>query len=293
MQPAMPSSVGVWATAWGEALLEDAELLRTAYQLNNRSPLGSAAGFGVPVPIDRTLTAKLLGFNGLCHNVLHASNARGKMEAVILDALGAVMLTLSRLAQDLMLYTLPEFGYFSIPKEFGTGSSIMPNKNNPDVLELVRGKTAGVLAAGDRIKGLIKAAPGGYNRDIQEAKEPFMEGLAVTRHTLRIMTRHIEGLTIHKDRLLAGFEPGVFATDKALEMVADGTPFRDAYHYVKDHLHELDTADPYAALKAKTHEGATAGLDFAAYRSQVRDLKKWTRSEKSKEARIRNALLPL
>ena len=128
LQPAMPSSVALWATAHAESLLDDLELVQAAYHTNDRSPLGSAAGYGVPLPIDRQLTSDLLDFERPIHNVLYASNARGKCESVILDACAQVMSTLSRLAEDVVLYTMPEFGYFVLPREYCTGSSIMPQK---------------------------------------------------------------------------------------------------------------------------------------------------------------------
>ena len=186
MQPGMPSSVGLWASSFTEELTDGLQLLRTAYAINNRSPLGSAASYGVPLPINRKLVADLLAFDGPCHNVLYANNARGRVESIILGALSQVMLTLSRLAQDLMLFTMPEFAYFVLPAEYCTGSSIMPQKKNPDVLELVRAKTSRVAAAAEGVYALLKGLPTGYNRDLQEAKEPFMEGLATTRASLRI-----------------------------------------------------------------------------------------------------------
>lgn len=269
MQPAMPSSVGLWATAQAEGLLDDLHPLFAAARMNHRSPLGSAAGYGVPLPIDRQLVSDLLHFDAPVHNVLYASIARGKIECVVLQALGQVMLTLSRIAQDLMLYTLPEFAYFRFPPAFGTGSSIMPNKNNPDVLELVRGKTAVVLAHAHAVEGILKASPSGYNRDLQEAKEPFMEGLRITRASLRVLTRLVEGLEADEAALLRGFSPGVFATDRALELVGGGMPFRDAYHHVKNHLGELEAMDPKASVGLKTHLGGTAGLDFDGYRQRL------------------------
>ncbi len=270
MQPAMPSSVGVWGTSFAEAVLEDLSSLRHVYTLNDQCPLGAAAGYGVPLPIDRQLTSDLLGFSRPIHNVSHAINARGKLEMQILQALGQLMVTVSRIAQDLMLYTLPEFGYFRIPKAFGTGSSIMPNKNNPDVLELLRSKAALVLGYGQSVSMILHAAPGGYNRDLQDTKEPFLEGLAVTRASVRILARCVEGLEVNADRLRAAFDGGVFATDVALAKVAEGMPFRDAYHYVKEHLTELDSADPDVAIARKTHLGSTAGLDFGLYRGRIR-----------------------
>ena len=269
MQPAMPSSVGLWAGAHAEALLDDAALVLAAYQLNDQCPLGAAASYGVPLPIDRQLVSDLLGFSRPVNNVLHAINSRGKLEGVILGALAQVMLTLSRLAQDLMLFTMPEFGYFELPAAFCTGSSIMPQKRNPDVLELVRSRAARVTACQTAVLDIVRSAPTGYNRDLQDAKEPFMEGLAMTRATLRILTPLMAGTRINREALLKGFTPDVFATDRALELVAGGMPFRDAYHHVKAYLHELQAVDPVAAVAKKTHLGAPAGLDFAATAERI------------------------
>ncbi len=275
MQPAMPSSVGLWASAWAEGLLEDLVLLKAAYGLNDECPLGSAASYGVPVPIDRQLTSDLLGFSKPVHNVLHANQARGKMEAVILSALGQVMLTLSRLAQDLILFSMPEFGYFRLPAEFTTGSSIMPQKRNPDVLELLRAKAAKVLSQAALVAEILRAAPSGYNRDLQEAKEPFLEGLETAIASLRIMRPLMEGLEVDGAALRRAFGPEVFATDRALELVAGGMPFRDAYHEVKANLDALTDRSPDEALAAKRHLGAPMGLDFAALEARAKEAGDW------------------
>ena len=269
LQPAMPSSVGLWASAHAEALLDDAAIVLSAYHLNDQCPLGAAASYGVPLPIDRQLVSDLLGFSRPVGNVLHAINSRGKLESVILGALTQVMLTVSRLAQDLVLFTMPEFGYFVLPDAFCTGSSIMPQKKNPDVLELVRSRAARVTACQTAVLDIVRSAPSGYNRDLQDAKEPFMEGLAMTRATLRILAPLIAGLGVNREALREAFTPDVFATDRALELVAGGMPFRDAYHYVKAHLDELQNTDPAAALAKKTHLGAPAGLDFAATAGRI------------------------
>lgn len=281
MQPAMPSSVGLWATSYAEAVLEDLESLKHVYRLNDQCPLGAAAGYGVPLPIDRQLTSDLLGFAQPLHNVAHAIQARGKMEYQILQAMGQLMITLSRIAQDLMIFTLPEFGYFKIPKAFGTGSSIMPNKNNPDVLELIRSKAALVLGYGSAVGHILHAAPGGYNRDLQDAKEPFLEGLATTTASVRILARCVAGLEINPERLRGAFDGGVFATDAALALVAKGLPFRDAYHQVKARLADLENEDPDAAIALKTHLGATAGLDFGLYRSRISDIRQFTTAQRA------------
>jgi len=262
MQPAMPSSAGLWATAFAEELLEDVEILESAFRMCDRCPLGSAASYGVPLDIDRQRTSDLLAFREPIHNVLYANNARGKLEAVVLHAMAQVMLTLSRLAQDLILFMMPEFGYFRMPAEYGTGSSIMPQKNNPDVLELIRAKTARVQGHAGTVFEIVRAAPTGYNRDLQEAKEPLMQGIEITRQSLAVLPDMIRDLSVDRAACIRAFTPGVFATDRALELVAEGMPFRDAYHHVKEHLAELADIDPVAAVANKKHLGAPAGLDF-------------------------------
>ena len=291
MQPAMPSSVGLWASAWAESLLDDLALLRTAYELNDRCPLGSAASYGVPLPIDRRLTSDLLGFAAPVHNVLHANQARGKLESIILSALGQAMLTLSRLAQDLILFSMPEFGYFRLPAEFTTGSSIMPQKRNPDVPELLRAKAAKVLAYANLVAEIVRAAPSGYNRDLQETKAPFMEGFELAISSLRILTPLVAGLEVDAAALRRGFGPEVYATDRALELVAQGMPFRDAYHQVKANLDQLAGFDPDAALAAKRHLGAPLGLDFKALDAQARAAAQWAVGERKRYAAKRAALL--
>jgi argininosuccinate lyase len=291
MQKAMPSSVGLWASAHAESLLDDVVLLMTAYELNDQNPLGAAAGYGVPLPIDRDMVTRLLGLSRTVHNVLYAGNARGKHEAVILQAAGQVMVTLSRLAQDLILFSMPEFGYFSLPAEFGTGSSIMPQKVNPDVLELMRARGAKVIAHGGFVLDVIRASPSGYNRDIQEIKEPFMDGLAITSASLRILVPMLRGLRVHRKALEAGFTPDVFATDRALELVGEGMPFRDAYQYVKSHLDELAARNPYQAIARKTHEGAPAGLDFDAMATRTAAARAFAREERRTFHRALSRLL--
>ena len=256
----------------------------------DRCPLGFAAGYGVPLPIDRALTSRLLGFDGPIHNVIHASQSRGKCESIVLDAMGQVMLTLSRLAEDLILFSMPEFSYFSLPPEYCTGSSIMPQKYNPDVMELVRAKAAKVLGHGCGIATLLKAMPGGYNRDLQEVKELVMDGMTTTRQTLRILGLMVPGIAVNGDRLRQAFTPGVFATDRALDMVADGMPWRDAYHAVRDNLEALVDVDPDAAIALKTHEGATAGLDFGLLKGRVKQVKQQARTRRN---RIQRAFVRL
>ena len=272
LQPAMPSSVGVWATGHAEMLLDQTENLEAAYRLNDLCPLGSAAGYGVPLPLDRKRTSDLLGFARPLHNVFGASMARGEDEAALLSALAQLMSVLSRLAEDMILFSMPEFGYFRLPRAYCTGSSIMPQKYNPDVLELVRSKTAQVLGLATASLSLLHAMPGGYNRDLQDCKGLYMKGLSIARTTLRILTKVVAGMSIDEDALRRGFISGVFATDVALRKVAAGTPWREAYHQVRDNLEALSSEDPDAAVAAKTHAGATAGLDWSFYAERMEAL---------------------
>lgn len=291
MQPAMPSSVGLWASAHAESLLDDVSLLMAVYEINDQCPLGSAASYGVPLPIDRELTASLLGFSRPVHNVLYANNARGKIESLILQAMSQTMLSLSRLAQDLMMFTMPEFGYFRLPAEYGTGSSIMPQKNNPDVVELVRARVARVMACEVAVMDIARSLPSGYNRDLQETKGPFMEGLATTRACLRSMAQMVDRMQVDEAALVKGFSPGVFATDRALELVSQGMPFRDAYHYIKANLSELDSMDAAGSVAKKTHLGAPAGLDFGWYADRVKAGREWQAGEWASHCRTVSKLM--
>lgn len=280
LQPAMPSSVEMWATGHAEMIADQLENLEAAYRLADLNPLGSAAGYGVPLPLDRSRTTTLLGFSRTIHNVFGASMARGECEAALLSALAQLMAVLSRLAEDMIIFSMPEFAYFKLPREYCTGSSIMPQKFNPDVLELVRSKAAQVLGLQTASLSLLHAMPGGYNRDLQDCKWLYMKGLDITRTTLRILTKVVAGTSVDKAVCRAAFTPGVFATDVALRKVAAGTPWRDAYHDVRDHLEQLGDEDPDTAVAAKTHEGTTSGIDIALYKARL------SQSEKTFKARL-------
>src|SRR5437016_13932893 len=155
MQRAMLSSVGLWASSFSEALLDDEQLLSSAYRFNDRGPLGSAAGYGVPLDIDRQYSSDLLGFSRVQHNVIYVQNSRGKIEAAIVQALAQIMLDLSKLAQDILLFSTAEYGFFQVPQELCTGSSIMPQKRNLGVMEVVRARSKAMLAFSQQNLGLV------------------------------------------------------------------------------------------------------------------------------------------
>jgi len=269
LQPAMPSTVEMWATGHAEMILDQLANLEAAYALADRNPLGSAAGYGVPLPLNRARTTELLGFGSTIHNCFGASMARGECEAALLSALAQLMAVLSRAAEDMILFSMPEFAYFKLPREYCTGSSIMPQKFNPDVLELMRSKAAQVLGLQTAALSMLHAMPGGYNRDLQDCKGLYMKGLDVTRTTLRILAKVVRGLKVNPEVCRAAFTPGVFATDVALRKVAAGEPWRDAYHDVRDHLEQLEDEDCVAAVKAKTHEGTCLGIDHGLYQKRI------------------------
>jgi argininosuccinate lyase len=264
LQVAMPSSVGLWAAAYGEELLDDLELVDTAYRLNDSCPLGSAASYGVPLPLDREMVARALGFARVQNNVLYVNNSRGKVEAVILDALHQVMLTLSRLCQDLILFSLPELGYFSLPEELFAGSSIMPQKRNPCLLETVRATTATVGACAGQVKEIIRALPSGYNRDFQETKAAFFRGTDATLDSVCIVRLVVQKLVPNREALLRAFTPEIFATDRALELVQQGMPFREAYREVGRNLAALEKRDPVEAIRRRSYTGTTGNLGLEA-----------------------------
>ena len=273
LQPAMPSSVEMWATGHAEMILDQLENLEAAYRLSDLNPLGSAAGYGVPLPLDRQRTSELLAFSRPIHNCFGGSMARGECEAALVSALAQLMAVLSRCAEVLILFSMPEFAYFKLPRAYCTGSSIMPQKFNPDVLELMRSKAAQVLGLQTAALSMMHAMPGGYNRDLQDCKGLYMKGLDITRTTLRILRKVVAGVTVNAENCRKAFTPGVYATDVALQMVAEGKPWRDAYHEVRDEFAALydgrpshvSNLDPDEVVMAKTHEGTTGGIDLGLY----------------------------
>ncbi len=275
MQIAMPSSIGLWAAGFAEALVDDYDLIDTAYRINDQCPLGSAASYGVPLPLDREMTSSLLGFKKVQRNVLYANNSRGKIEAVVLDSVDQLMLSLSKQAEDLILYSMPEFGYFSLPPELCTGSSIMPQKKNPDLLELIRAKSAMVTGLTVQVKGVIRALPSGYNRDFQETKGPLITGMKTGLDSLRVMQLAVESLHIHKEKLLKGFVPEIFATDAAFDLVREGTSFRDAYRKVAAHPDTLSEYRAEEVLRLRVSTGAPGNLQL----DQIEEIIEHNRTE--------------
>ncbi len=273
-QRAMPSSVGLWTSAILESLLDDLYLLKSAFKINDQSPLGSAASYGVNLNIDREYVATLLGFEKVQNNVLYANNSRGKTESIIIFALSQVMMDLSKFANDLILFSIPEFNYFTLPEEFCGGSSLMPQKRNPALLELTRAKANVVNSLYVRVTGIITSLYSGYNRDFQLTKGPLMESFDITQQTLYILGYFIPKIKVNKEVLVKSFSPEVYATDRVLELVKEGTPFRDAYKEVGINLESLKNKNPVENIKSKTHTGATGNLGLDKIEKKIKEEEK-------------------
>ena len=234
MRKAMPAEVGMWWGSFAAALEDDLIVLEAAFRLVDRSPLGTAAGYGVPVfELDREMTAELMGFSTVLTNPMYAQLSRGKVESAVLSLLSGIMLTLNRLASDLLLFSMPEFGYVVLPERFCTGSSIMPQKKNPDALELVRAKYHVVCAEEAKLKSLVSNLMSGYHRDLQLIKGPLFRAFDTTAACLEIMSLVVPGIAVDEARCRAAMTEDLYATEEAYKLVRSGVPFRDAYRSVK------------------------------------------------------------
>lgn len=234
MQRAMPTTIGLWIGACEEALEDDLLMLENAINIINQSPLGAAAGYGVPVlEIDRAFVAQKLGFEKVQNNTLYVQNSRGKFELLLLQALQQMMLDLNKLANDIVLFTTAEYNFLKLPIQFCTGSSIMPQKKNPDVIELLRAKTAMFSSYPQQIVSIITNLPSGYNRDFQLTKEPFMQALVLVQACVRISTHVLAGIEVQKENCeTAAASKELYATEEAYKLVKQGMSFRDAYKEV-------------------------------------------------------------
>lgn len=229
---AMPSSVAMWANAFVDAMQDNQPLLNAAYNLIDQSPLGTAAGYGVPLELDREFTKTELGFSRIQHNPIYTQLSRGKFESSILHALSQIMIDLNRLTSDLILFSLPDFGYFELPAELCTGSSIMPQKKNPDVLELLRANYHVINSLEMQLKTIPANLISGYHRDLQLTKEPVMRTFEITNSSLSIINLVIEKLQVNEANCATAMTDELYATQKVYELVEKGMPFRDAYKKV-------------------------------------------------------------
>jgi len=274
MQHAMPSSVGQWSGAFVEALLNDGEVLKSVRAQHDQNPLGAAAGFGTGVPIDREETTRELGLKKVQVNPIFCQISRAKFDALTLAALSQVMMTLGRIANDAIIFTSQEFGFFAVDRALTTGSSIMPQKQNLDIMEVLRANVAIVASLQLRVQMAAHNLLSGYNKDVKIDKEALLEGFRITRDSLVVAGLLFEHLTPNEERLLAAFKDAeIFAADQANRLVMSGMPFRDAYRKVGEELSTLKPEDPVTNIRSKKHLGATGNLGLERYEAAISELK--------------------
>ena len=231
-QVAMVSSFGLWFGAYAESLTEDLSLLESVFNIVNHNPLGSAAGYGSSFPLNRKMTTELLGFEDLSYNVIHAQMGRGKSELFIAFALASLATTLGKFSMDVVLYSSQNYHFLTLPKEYTTGSSIMPHKKNPDVFELLRGKCNLLQALPGQVSMLINNLPAGYHRDFQLLKEVIFPAIHNMKECLEMIAFVLPQLKIHDNLLDDPKYAYLFTVEKVNELVLEGVPFRDAYKQV-------------------------------------------------------------
>jgi argininosuccinate lyase len=230
------------------------------------------------LPLDRDGVARDLGFSRLQVNPMYAQNSRGKYEILALQAALHAMQDLRRLAWDLSLFTTAEFDFVVLPRQYTTGSSIMPNKSNPDVVELLRGRAATPEAAIVEIQSLL-SLPSGYQRDLQLTKPPLIRGLGSSLQALAIVPALIDGLGFREDKMRQAISADMFATDVALEQAARGVPFRAAYLEAKEKLHGLVDPDPAASLAQRRSPGACGDLLLERIRQRLEQEMVWSEDD--------------
>jgi argininosuccinate lyase len=258
LQIAMPSSFGLWFGAYAESLADDLEMVLAAYKITNKNPLGSAAGYGSSFPLNRTLTTKLLGFDGLNYNVVYAQMGRGKTERVIAQALSSIAATLSKMAMDQALYLSQNFAFVSYPDTLTTGSSIMPHKKNPDVWEIMRGKCNRLQALPNDVAMMITNLPSGYHRELQLLKELLFPAFTDLKNCLHMATFMLQNITVNKNIMNDPKYAYLFSVEEVNRLVLSGTPFRDAYKQVGLAIEKGDF-NPNKQVN-HTHEGSIGNL---------------------------------
>jgi len=226
---AMPYTVGEWAQAHADSLVDDMQVLDVILKIIDQNPLGTGAGYGVPFPLKREISTEVLGFSKVMESSVYVQNSRGKFEGEVLHVCVGIMMSLNRWASDLILFTMPEFGFFTLANELTTGSSIMPHKKNPDVLELIRASVHHVISCQNEVQNISLNLISGYHRDIQLSKEPVMTGVQKTLDSLDVASIVIDGLSVNHDQLQNAMSEDLYSVQKVYDLVRQGIPFREAY----------------------------------------------------------------
>ncbi|MBA2290968.1 MAG: argininosuccinate lyase [Gemmatimonadales bacterium] len=277
---AMPSSAGQWAAGYAEGLLDAAAAVHGFWSRLDRSPLGSGAGYGVPLPLAREVAAEALGFEGIDQVVTTVQNGRGRIEGAVLAWCAEAAHECAKLSADVILFSADEFGWLTLPTELSTGSSIMPQKRNPDLFELTRARAAGIDGDLMTVLALRGKLTGGYHRDFQLLKAPLFRGVGSTREMLAMLVTAVPRLGVDAARGRAALNGDVLATDEVMRRVREGMPFRRAYREVAT---ELKRGVPMPALSntafvdARSSTGAMGNLPLAALRKRAAAGSRWNR----------------
>ncbi len=267
LQLAMPSSFGLWFGAYAESLVDDLVTLQAAYEVVNKNPLGSAAGYGSSFPINRTMTTELLGFESLNYNVVYAQMGRGKSERIVAAAMANIAATLSKLSMDACLYLNQNFGFISFPDELTTGSSIMPHKKNPDVFELIRAHCNRLQALPNEIMLMTTNLSSGYHRDMQLIKEHIIPAFTTLHDCIRMAGLMLTNIDVKPDILVDEKYKFLFTVEAVNKLVLTGTPFRDAYKKIG---HDVEAGQfTYTDAISHTHEGSIGNLQNAQIRGMM------------------------
>jgi argininosuccinate lyase len=235
-QVAMVSSFGLWFSAWAETLADDLQLMKSVYDIINRNPLGSAAGYGSSFPLDRQMTTGLLGFSDLNYNAIHAQLGRGKTEQYLAFAVAGISATLGRLAADICLFSSQNFNFVRLPDAFTTGSSIMPHKKNPDIFELIRARCNRLQTLPQQVTAITGNLMSGYHRDFQLLKEIIFPALTDLKSCLRLSALCLKEITLNTDILSDDKYRYLYTVEVVNDLVSQGLPFRDAYQEVNQRV---------------------------------------------------------
>ncbi len=260
LQVAMPSSFGMWFSAYAESLADDVLLLKAAFDMVNTNPLGSGAGYGSSVPLDRTMTTRLLGFDDLAYNSVYAQMQRGKMEKNVLFALASVATTLGRMAADVCLYSCSNFGFVKLPDKYTTGSSIMPHKKNPDIFELIRAKSNRLQSLPGQMAMICANLTSGYFRDMQLTKEIFLPAFKELNDCLFMTGTVLKEMGLNPDILSDERYNYLFTVEDVNDMVAAGVPFREAYKTIGMKVQAGEYGSHSRRPLHHTHEGSIGNL---------------------------------
>ena len=267
LQLAMPSSFGLWFGAYAESLVDDVITIKAAYDVVNKNPLGSAAGYGSSFPINRTLTTKLLGFDDLNYNVVYAQMGRGKAERIVAQSLANVADTLAKLSMDACLYLNQNFGFISFPAEFTTGSSIMPHKKNPDVFELIRSHCNQIKALPNEIMLMTTNLPSGYHRDLQLLKEHLFPAFKTLKDCIEMAGLMLSNIQVKENILADEKYKYLYSVEEVNKLVNTGMPFRDAYKKIGLDI-EAGNFNSNTNIN-HTHEGSIGNLCTEEIKKQM------------------------